>query len=356
MKISGPPPSRSRSPRLSGLGAFFSRWPLPRFEMRLRAPDISRWRAGTDGIPGVVRLEARARGPHVAVVAVMHGNEIAGAVLLARLLAAGIAPLRGRLTLVFANLAAFDRFDPQLPVASRYVEEDLNRVWDPARLDGPPECGESALDDPASCELARARALRPVFDSADVVLDLHSMFWPGEPLILCGASARGRALAMELGCPPMVVADRGHPAGPRLIDYPRFLDPAGRAIAILVEAGQHWAGETVATMAATLGQLLRHFGMIAASPLLPVPPLGKGPRIAEVLETVVARTDRFAFAQPWPSGTVLARRNTLVASDGPAEIRTPCEDCLLVMPSLHPVRGQTAVRLARFAPSAAAGP
>ena len=97
-------------------------------------------------------------------------------------------------------------------------------------------------------------------------------------------------------------------------------------------------------------QMLRHFGMIAASPLLPVPPPGKGPRIAEVLETVVARTDRFAFAQPWPSGTVLARRNTLVASDGPAEIRTPCEDCLLVMPSLHPVRGQTAVRLARFAP------
>ncbi len=34
--------------------------------------------------------------------------------------------------------------------------------------------------------------------------------------------------------------------------------------------------------------------------------------------------------------------------DGAAEIRTPHDDCLLVMPSLRPSRGHTAVRLARF--------
>jgi succinylglutamate desuccinylase len=57
------------------------------------------------------------------VVALTHGNEIAGAVALDRLLRAGIRPCAGRLSLVFANLDAFARFDPQDPTASRFVDE-----------------------------------------------------------------------------------------------------------------------------------------------------------------------------------------------------------------------------------------
>lgn len=328
--------------KFSGPGAFFSRWPLPRFSVQLRPPDLARWRAGSHGIPGVIRLEGARPGPDVAVVALTHGNEIGGAVLFARLLAGGIPLRRGTLSLVFANLAAYDRFAAHNPTASRYVEEDLNRLWSPARLDGPEH----------SLELDRARALRPVVESADVLLDLHSMFWPAEPLILCGASARGRTLAASLGCPSLVVADRGHSAGPRLIDHPRFLDPTGTATAILVEAGQHWAGETVATMAAAMGQLLRALDMIGEHPLLPPPPPDGPVRVAEVVETILAATDGFTFAQPWAGGTVIPRQGTLIARDGTREIHTPCDDCLLVMPSLRAGRGQTAVRLARFVPVA----
>ena len=45
----------------------------------------------------------------------------------------------------------------------------------------------------------------------------------------------------------------------------------------------------------------------------------------------------------------MAQRNTLIALDGDTEIRTPHQDCVLVMPNLRVGRGQTAVRLARFA-------
>ena len=45
---------------------------------------------------------------------------------------------------------------------------------------------------------------------------------------------------------------------------------------------------------------------------------------------------------------MVAQRKTLIAVYGAAEIRTPHDDCLLVMPSLRPSRGHTAVRLARF--------
>ena len=41
-------------------------------------------------------------------------------------------------------------------------------------------------------------------------------------------------------------------------------------------------------------------------------------------------------------------RMTVIAVDGSTEIRTPYDDCLLVMPSLRPGRGHTAVRLAKF--------
>ncbi len=63
---------------------------------------------------------------------------------------------------------------------------------------------------------------------------------------------------------------------------------------------------------------------------------------------VTAATSSFAFVQAFRGGDVLPRGNTLIAMDGTAEIRTPHDDCLMVMPSLRPSRGHTAVRLARF--------
>ena len=57
---------------------------------------------------------------------------------------------RGKLTLSFANVAAFQSFDAKKPTASRYVDEDFNRVWDVATLEGPRQ----------SAELTRARAFR----------------------------------------------------------------------------------------------------------------------------------------------------------------------------------------------------
>ncbi len=63
---------------------------------------------------------------------------------------------------------------------------------------------------------------------------------------------------------------------------------------------------------------------------------------------VTAATPHFAFVQPYRGGEVVAERNTLIALDGETEIRTPYDQCLLVLPSLRPGRGHTAVRLARF--------
>ncbi|MGH7040504.1 MAG: peptidase M14, partial [Acetobacteraceae bacterium] len=277
--------------------------------------------------------------PHVALLAIVHGNELSGAIVLDRLLRAGLRPARGRLTFGFVNLAAFDQFDPRQPTLSRFVDEDLNRVWDEATLVGPRR----------SLELDRARELRPLIDTIDVVLDLHSMLWESDPLLLCGESPQGRDLALAIGVPELVVADGGHAGGRRLIDYARFRTPDNPA-AVLTEAGQHWEPATVATAAASVAGLLRAEDMLTGDGTefgLP-PPAPPQPRLAEVTMAITATTTAFAFVQPWRGGTIVPRRNTLLALDGASEIRTPHDNCLLVMPSLRPTRGHTAVRLARF--------
>lgn len=304
-----------------------------KFDVQVATPDLSPWRAGNTGIAGVTSYLSSVPGPHVALVALTHGNEIAGAVALDRLLRAGLRPRRGRLSLVFHNLEAFDRFDPANPTASRYCDEDLNRVWAEGVLDGPRQ----------SREIDRARVLRPLVDDVDVLLDLHSMLWPSDPVTLCGQSARGRDLALAVGGPDVVVADRGHDSGRRIIDYTRFTDPSGAAVALLVEAGQHWAATTVDMTQATVDGLLRHFGMVDTPPAPPAVA-----RFAEVTEVVTARGADFAFLRPFRGGEVIRRRNTLIALDGDREIRTQYDNCLLVMPSLRPTLGHTCVRLARF--------
>ncbi len=308
---------------------------LPQFAVRLAPPDITPWLAGNTGVPGFTTVDSGRPGPHVAVVALVHGNELAGAIVLDAVLREGLAIEQGRLTLGFANLHAFAQFDPAQPTASRFVDEDLNRVWDRSLLGGPRR----------SSELDRARAMRPALEGVDVLLDLHSMLWPSDPLLLSGPTAKGCALAQAIGTPGLVVADHGHASGPRLIDYAPFTGP-GRAAAVLVEAGQHWEPDTVACTRAALDGLLRHTG------LRPGPPPASDPAAAahqaQVTVAVTAATAAFAFVRPFRGGEVIPRRNTLIALDGTAEIRTPHDDCMLVMPSLRPSRGHTAVRLARL--------
>jgi hypothetical protein len=326
------------------MGLFSTSLPLQDFKVDLCPPDLADWAAGNTGIAGVTCRDSGLPGPHVALLAIMHGNEIAGAVVLDRLLRQGLAPARGKLSFAFLNTAAYARFDPQRPTASRFVDEDLNRVWDPAILDGPRR----------SVELDRAREIRPFVDTIDVALDLHSMLWPSEALILCGAPAKGRHLATAIGTPALAIADHGHVNGRRLIDYPRFCSPDTPFAACLVEAGQHWEAATVDTMLDSVAGLMRHLGLAEPGAPLPPPRPYGAPQIATVTMAVTATTSHFAFVQAFRGGDIVPKRNTLIAMDGDTEIRTPHDDCLLVMPALRPSRGHTAVRLARFEPAAPA--
>ena len=315
---------------------------LPPIE--LTPPDIGAYRHGNTGIDHGTTLESGRPGPHAVIVSLIHGNEIGGAVAMDRLFRMGIKPSRGRLTLVFANTAAYQSFDAERPYASRFVDEDMNRVWSRDVLDGPRD----------SAELRRARQLRPVFDAADVILDLHSMTVDTPPLTLCGRTDRARALARRLGYPAWIVSDEGHAAGRRVIDYADFAkpdgaEPDGRRTAILVECGQHWRAETALVALESCMRFLLAQEMV--DPSLAdrhIRPHPDPQRTVEVTEAVTAETDDFFFDQPYVGMEVIPAAGTVLGRDGARRIVTPYDDCVLIMPARRPKSGQTAVRLGRI--------
>ncbi len=307
--------------------------------IEISQPDITPYRAGNTGIEYATSFDSGHPGPHVLITAVVHGNELCGAIALDFLFREKIRPTRGRLTLAFCNVAAFDRFTPDNPTASRFVDEDFNRVWSADRLDGPQR----------SVELARARALRPLVDSADFLLDIHSMQQATAPLMMCGPLEKGRRFARDVGIPAIVVSDEGHAAGRRMRDYGAFGDPASPKNALLVECGQHWEKSSVAVAKDTALRFLDTLGVIEPSVVarynLPPKPLQK---VIEVTHAVTIEGDRFSFAADYRGLEVISRRGTEIGRDGGKPVVTPYDECVLIMPSRRLVRGQTAVRLGRY--------
>ncbi|WP_209440478.1 M14 family metallopeptidase [Paraburkholderia dilworthii] len=305
-------------------------------------PDLAAHAPGNDGVPYVYTFDSGVAGPHVMVNALTHGNEVCGAIIVDELLRARLRPRRGRLTLSFANVAAYARFNPAMPDNARFVDQDFNRVWTVAKL-----------DDPAtrSSELDRAREMRPVVDSVDLLLDLHSMHEKSAPLIVAGPLKKGSELALRLGTPGTVICDEGHPEGRRMRDYKGFGDEASPKNALLIECGQHWETSAVTVARGCTARFLLLAGVVDESDLPRgwLVPLHDEMRVVRVTEPVVARSMEFRFAGPYTGLEVLEDAGTVIGwSEGQA-ITTPYDNCVLVMPSLRQLRpGVTVVRLGRI--------
>ncbi|MGE8688105.1 MAG: succinylglutamate desuccinylase [Achromobacter sp.] len=309
-------------------------------EFKLSTPDLGAERAGNTGTPGVWHFDSGVPGRALMVSALVHGNELCGAWALKDLLAAGLRPRRGSLTLAFCNLEAFDRFDPSSHDASRFVQEDMNRVWSAERL-----------DDPATADRRRALELRPWVERADWLLDLHSMHEPGEPLLLTGVLPRNIALARRLKAPQHVIVDAGHKDGVRMRDFAQFGDPAREdACALLIECGFHGDPASRGVARDMVARMLVESGVADAADLpsgwlLPDP---AEQRVLEVTDAVVAPSMDLRFSEPWTGLETLERAGTVLGWADGKPIATPYDRCTLVMPSLRQLKpGVTVVRLAR---------
>lgn len=302
--------------------------------------DLGRFRSGNMGVPYVWTFDSGRPGPRVMINALTHGNEMCGAHAVARLLDEGVRPPIGTLTLGFANVGAYESFDPAYPFVSRFLDEDFNRVWDAATLEGPRQ----------SRELERARAMRPVIDRIDHLLDIHSTELPQAPMLLAGTRAKNLALARAVGYPRHVVLDGGHKAGRRLRDYAQFDAADARATSLLVESGSHFDRRAADVALRTALLFLRHHGMIDNAGIRRL--AGAWPAgdqvVVEVTEAVTIATDRFRFTRVHEGFDVIADAGTVIGHDGDEPVRTPYPNCVMVMPARNPTKGLTAVRLGRL--------
>jgi hypothetical protein len=245
------------------------------------------------------------------------------------------------MTLAFANVGAFLRFDAQRPHASRFIDEDFNRIWSIGVLDGKRR---------RSAEVARARGLRRFVEEAELLLDIHSMQHDCPPVIVAGPLAKGRQLAREVGYPATIICDKGHAAGARMRDFGGFGDPRSPRNAMLVECGQHWAKASEEVAIQTMLRFLQVFQAIEPSFIARHlrPGLEAPQRVVEVTHAVTALTDQVVFAQRWKGLEVIPRAGTVLGTDGEEPIMTLYDDCVLVMPAPHFKKGQTVLRLGRF--------
>ncbi|MDP3521219.1 MAG: succinylglutamate desuccinylase/aspartoacylase family protein [Hydrogenophaga sp.] len=314
----------------------------------LARPDIGAWRAGNTGVEGVWQFDSGRPGRHVIISALVHGNELCGAWALKGLLEAGVRPTQGRLTLVFANLAAFDRFDPADHDASRFVDEDLNRQWSVERMDAP-----------TSRERRRAAELRPFVEQADWLLDIHSMHERAAPLLLTGVQPRNQALARAMGNPEHIVVDAGHKDGVRMRDFGRFGvpdDQAPETRSLLVECGFHGDPSSRDVAHDMCARFLLASGGLSSDEVAATLPGWTLPAAArqwalEVTGPVVARSAGFRFHQPFQGLECIAKAGTVIGDNDGEPVTTPYDDCVLVMPSVRQARaGVTVVRFARRRP------
>jgi len=309
------------------------------YKVELVPPDIAPYREGNTGIPYVTTFESGKPGPHVMVNAVTHGNELCGAIAVDFLFKNKVRPTRGKLTLSFLNVAAYHAFDKAKPNASRFIDEDINRVWDVATLEGPRN----------TVETKRAREFRPAVDRADYLLDIHSMQHATAPLMMVGMLDKSVALAHKVGVPELIVRDEGHAAGRRMRDYGGFGDPRSPKTALLIECGQHWEKSSQDVALATTLSFLTVLDVLDPE-FAKRHNVEKSPRqrVITVTDAVTIETDKFTFAGPYTGLEILGKKGTLIGYDGDKQVLTPYDDCVLIMPTRRLTRGTTAVRLGRY--------
>ena len=305
----------------------------------LLPPDISPYKSGNTGVDYVWSFTAPRPGPHAMITAVVHGNELCGALVVDELLESEFRPRVGRLTLAFINVLAYQRFDHRHPLTSRYVDEDFNRLWSESEL-----CSERT-----STERNRAKELRATIDTVDYLLDLHSMQHPTEALGLCGPSEKGREFARTLGYPRVIVSDVGHAAGKRMRDYGDFINPQSHKNALLVECGQHWEPASVEVARTAAKKFLNAMNMLGTEAAMEVQSSAIPEQIfIEITEPVTVDSDNFEFTEDYVGMEVIEYAGTVIGYDGDRPIKTPYDQCVLIMPSRKLIRGNTAVRFGRF--------
>ena len=204
--------------------------------------------------PRVVgRVTAPETGPTLLVVGGLHGNEPAGLLGLERVFArlgeTGLA--RGEFVGLAGNLEA-------LAAGRRYIDEDLNRMWQPPRLEALRSVEPASAEERQLQELdheIRALAARARGDV--YTLDLHTISGPGPAFVVLDDTLLNRRFANRFPV-PLVFGLEEELSG----TMSHYLTAEG-IIPVGFEAGQHEEEEAAERAQAAIWIALEAAGLLA---------------------------------------------------------------------------------------------
>ena len=310
------------------------------YPVSLVPPDISSYRTGNIGVDYIHQFDSGKPGPHVMISSIVHGNELCGAIAVDQMLKSNVRPLKGKLSLAFMNVDAYLSFDRDNPSASRYLDEDFNRLWTEEVLQGNRD----------SIELKRARKILPVLKTVDLLLDIHSMQTATRPQMMAGPLEKGCEFAKKMGIPEIVVMDFGHKAGRRMREYDEFSDPASKKNALLIECGQNWDQKSADLAITASWRFLMILELVSEgnAEAHMRNDIQAKQKFIEVSGPYTIRNNDFSFKESYVGLEEIPYAGTVIANDGEIEVKTPYDNCILVMPSRRQRPGDTAVRFGKY--------
>ena len=303
----------------------------------MQRPDDSRGGDKLGESPRVIgHYIGEERGPLVVAIGGIHGNEPAGVMALEQLFELlREEPLinpgftfRGELLALRGNLAA-------LRTGHRYIDTDLNRIWNPGS-----QREADTSEDRELTELlaAIAHALDETPASELIMLDLHTTTAEGGVFAVTGDDRPSLLLATELGV-PVIKGMLSNLQGTTL-SYFRGgeFDFERPSRAVTFEAGSHTDPASVERALAATVNLLRSVGCVRTEDVsthheeaLRRAAAGAPPLLELVYVHRIDRADREAFLmRPGFENFQPIAEGTLLADDANGPIAAPCDGYLLM--------------------------
>jgi len=255
-------------------------------------------------------------GPHLVVLGAIHGNETCGPHALRKIVSEFQSSAR---ELVRGKLSVFPVCNPRaFESNTRYIEENLNRVFE-------------IHPSPTSYERQLAAQICPWVETADALLDLHSMQSQGDPFVFLNSpTPASQALCEALDTQWIL---RGWPdvyaARPELLSSctQTFADRKGIPNA-LIECGRHGDpnGDKVGYRA-VIGAL-RFYAMIED----PRPTPHKTPQHIKMTDLHIRKSAEDALARDWKNFEEFKTGELLALRAGGQEIRA-ASDGVMILPS-----------------------
>lgn len=270
-------------------------------------------------IVGALRISASHEfpRPHVGIVGAVHGNEPCGLRAIERLhaeLVGGeLSLLQGTLFLIHGNPRATEE-------QKRHTEggADLNRFFDYRFV-------EEMATETWLYEHHRAFALKPLLESLDAVLDLHSTTAPSPPFAIASPVPESQVMAAAVGVGYVTLGwDRPGLLGDKVL----ISTTTRRGLpAVSVECGQHDDPQSAQVAYLCARRLLSHVGLL--DPIADTAPRSS---MRLMLQAAVKRpSPGFRFARPLRGMEQLAAGETIGSDEN--LVLSANRSCWVIMPN-----------------------